>query len=259
MDVDKTYAIKDWANVFENYRSRELRGALKYVTWPTKQDSEVFCELSRTEAGTGALGMFGVLVQWAAKAPKRGILHDEKGPLTSDRYALRYGITVECAARFWSILVNAGWLTECENIETSPTAHRDTTDGAPMAHRPSAPLRSNPVPSIPERAENTREKKEAVAKTSARPPADTIGMLRQIGADGDLSEFAAIPPARCRAVIEEVKTNSRAQSLKRVVLGALRKELGTTKPKDDGPLAAQVRGLQSVIDMKRSQLNGARR
>ena len=128
------YAIKGWHQVFENYRSREVQD-LRYVSWPTRQDSEAFTVLCRTVDGHAALGMFGSLVQLAARCKPRGVLLDERGPMTPARYAKRYGISNDDAERLWLLLVaEAGWLVPHVpgDVPLSPLSEPRVTDSAPV-------------------------------------------------------------------------------------------------------------------------------
>lgn len=130
------YRIKDWDLVFENRRTREL-DSLRYVSWPTSQDSEAFNILIRTNEGREALGVFGALVQWAARAPVRGVLADDKGPMTPARFAARYGIPEASASSLFAVLASPliGWL---ESADRAPTERRSGADDAPTERRPSA-------------------------------------------------------------------------------------------------------------------------
>lgn len=131
---EQFYIIKDWGKVFENYRSRELKDKLRYVSWPVSQDSEGFSTLSRTVEGTIALGVFGALVQWAARRPReeRGQLRDDKGPFTPERYSSRYGLPLAETRTAWLALEGVQWIVL--TTESAPTAHRDCTEITPMAH-----------------------------------------------------------------------------------------------------------------------------
>jgi hypothetical protein len=120
-----TYRIKDWHETFENHDSRKIKGALKWVQFPCRQDSTAFVKLSRTTQGTAAIGVFGVLVQLAARCPERGLLEDDKGPWTPERYADRFGLhddstspeAIEYLAftkDSWARLIRCGWLVVAE-------------------------------------------------------------------------------------------------------------------------------------------------
>lgn len=130
------YRIKDWDSVFENRRTRELDG-LRYVCWPTSQNSEAFNVLIRTNAGREALGIFGALVQWAARAPVRGTLVDHKGPLTPARFAARFSVPEADAVAAFELLASPliGWL---ESADAPPIDRRPSADVVPTARRSTA-------------------------------------------------------------------------------------------------------------------------
>lgn len=130
------YRIKDWDSVFENRRTRELDG-LRYVCWPTSQNSEAFNVLIRTNAGREALGIFGALVQWAARAPVRGTLVDHKGPLTPARFAARFSVPEADAVAAFELLASPliGWL---ESADQAPTDRRPGADVVPTECRSTA-------------------------------------------------------------------------------------------------------------------------
>lgn len=107
------YAIKDWNTVFENNKSRQF-DVPTYVNWPVRRDSEAFATLMHDSSGIAAFGIFGALVQWMGKRPssvrKYGILADEKGELTPERFALRMKAPRKVVEAAWARLVSVGWL-----------------------------------------------------------------------------------------------------------------------------------------------------
>jgi len=147
-----TYRIKDWNKVFEDYRSREV-AELEFVKWPVRRSSEAFYMLARTAEGMIAFGVFAILVQWAARCPLRGTLRDERGPVTPERFADRYGMPIKVARKAFAALADRdfGWLEITDGAPTEhrpstddgsmdrtvepPTKHHQITDGAPTPHR----------------------------------------------------------------------------------------------------------------------------
>lgn len=138
MDV-VMHAIKDWNEVFENYRTREV-GELSYVMWPLRRRGEAFLSLMASPEGLQAFGVFALLVQIVAGCPKpyrlRGELCDDRGPVTPERVAAKMGAPVELVAKAFARLLSpeVGWLVEVGN-GSPPTKHRSTTDEAPTGHR----------------------------------------------------------------------------------------------------------------------------
>lgn len=130
----KTYRIKDWNRVFENHRSRELK-ALDYVSWPVRSTSEAFKFLMRSQEGVLAFGVFSALVAEAARCPARGVLADEKGPITVRRMALRLGTpesVIEAAVKLLTS-DDVGWLEEFDDATASDP---ETTERDPSATSP---------------------------------------------------------------------------------------------------------------------------
>ena len=134
------YKIKNWNEVFEKFMTRDRHRGLDWVSWPTAQDSEGFLFLSRTPEGHIALGVFGALVQFAGRRRKedRGVLADDKGPLTPERYSARYGLHIDHARAAWKLLSEppVGWLVpqavlRC-NSDATPMQPVCNSDGGRM-------------------------------------------------------------------------------------------------------------------------------
>ena len=128
------YAIKDWNTVFEDAKSREV-DELKFCKWPVTRTSESAATLRRTVKGSFALGVFGTLVEMAARMPTRGVLRDHRGPMTPERYSDRFGLPVKAAREAFEILASPsiGWLVV---IDEPSTDHRRTIDGSSTEYRP---------------------------------------------------------------------------------------------------------------------------
>jgi len=128
-----TYSIKSWSEVFENYKVRPLKH-LSWVSLPTRQDSEAFVSLMRTEDGVLAYGVFVALVQWAARCPERGLLVDDRGVITPERFSTRFGTPVACIRKAWGLLASVGWLqakTETAEEQTDIQTYIQSGASAP--------------------------------------------------------------------------------------------------------------------------------
>lgn len=136
-----TLRIKDWNATFEFNKTREITGALDYTAWPTRQDSEGFGVLMRTKGGITAYGIFGCLVQIAAKCPARGVLKDERGDWTPERLARKFAMPEKVAADAFAMLAGAsiGWLVDVEQVPVSgdkaPRGRRFSDGLAPESRR----------------------------------------------------------------------------------------------------------------------------
>jgi len=126
------YAIKAWNAIFENNRSRQLDEPT-YVNWPVRRDSEGFASLMRDAKGIAAFGIFAALAQWMGRQPMKtrllGILADDKGPLTPERFAVRMGAPVRDVRAAWDRLASIGWLVEVD--EASLDRHKTDAEVAP--------------------------------------------------------------------------------------------------------------------------------
>jgi hypothetical protein len=142
--VVTTYAIKDWAEVFEDYRSREVARLQWLICRVLDRKSDAYALLVAREGGVEAYGVFWALVLIAARCPRRGLLVDDRGPLTIDRLAVKTRMPITVIARAIEMLTEAdvGWLVQVDEPvhdggakSPVPSAHHPTTDGAPTAHR----------------------------------------------------------------------------------------------------------------------------
>lgn len=134
----KTYRIKDWDRVFENHRSRELK-SLDYVSWPVRSKSEAFQFLMRSPEGVLAFGVFSAIVSEAARCPARGVLADEKGPITVRRLAVRLGTPEALLEAAVNLLTSedVGWLEEVDDEgDTDASEASETTERTSPAPRP---------------------------------------------------------------------------------------------------------------------------
>lgn len=131
------WQIKDWGAVFEDYRSREV-ARLSFLRFPLDRNSEAYKLLVQTPAGVAAYGVFCALMTVAARCPIRGVLADEKGPLTPERLSVRTGMPTKAIRDAIKRLSapDVGWLEPANVTDGAPTAHRSTTDGPPTKHPP---------------------------------------------------------------------------------------------------------------------------
>lgn len=188
----KCYRIKAWNDVFEDRRTRDVQ-RLTHVFLPITEDGEGFRFLMQTTEGISAYGVFIALVRIAGRCPGRGVLADERGPLTTDRMAIRTGMPKQVVADAVRVLESpdVGWL-EAFELDAAPVA--PSRGGAPVravapppARRPRAdespPLQQcNGHCSLPEnqgsgqavRSENPRPREDAARPDVApqTPPAE---------------------------------------------------------------------------------------
>jgi len=73
------YRIANWNDHYESANSRRIKGHLPWIPLPTKTDGKRYRRLMKYPNGSLYFAAFVALLQIAAKAPKRGLLIDEKG------------------------------------------------------------------------------------------------------------------------------------------------------------------------------------
>jgi hypothetical protein len=150
-----TYAIRDWTRHFEPSQAKRNSGPLSWVAVPTKHDGRGFRRVMRLPNGPAIYAAWILMLQVAAKCPRRGILADEDGPLTADDLSIK----TDCPAEHFQQAMEAltdpkiGWLTvdltagrparpEGSHSETPPSAlgsHSETPPSALGSHSETPP------------------------------------------------------------------------------------------------------------------------
>ena len=118
------YQIANW-DQYETADSRK-RGKLSWVALPLKHDGRGFKRIMRHEDGMRIFAAWILILQVAAKCPKRGILADEKGtPLTPEDVAFKTDSSVEIMEKAFTFLSSdhIGWLES--NQHDLPTKHQN--------------------------------------------------------------------------------------------------------------------------------------
>jgi hypothetical protein len=138
------YSIRDWDEHFEVSQSRKNKH-MRWVSIPTKHDGKSFRRLMLREDGTTIFCAWVLIVQVAAKCPRRGILADEDGPLD----ALDLHIKTGCSAAVFDSALKAlvskeiGWMLvdkweDAGSTLPPHTRHTDKTN-QPTPLPPEAP------------------------------------------------------------------------------------------------------------------------
>lgn len=134
-----TYRIKQWGDVFEDFRSRQV-GRLRFLPFDLTRNSEAYPGLVASARGIAAYGVFWALVLVAARCPERGVLSDEKGPFTVRRLAVRTRMSEEAISDAIAMLTDPeiGWLevVACKTTTTTNVATAMPETETPTAQRP---------------------------------------------------------------------------------------------------------------------------
>ena len=126
----KLYRIRDWAQHFENNRTKEIK-KLAWVPFPNKHDGDGYTELLDHENGPACYGAWCVLVQIASKCDPRGtLLRDTLKPHTPQSLARMSRFPVAIISEALDVLVSIGWIEVCEY--TAPSCG----DAAPSCGSP---------------------------------------------------------------------------------------------------------------------------
>lgn len=115
------YSIRDWDIHFEKAQSRKIDGALAWVALPTKHDGLGFRRIIAEDPVIYAAWV--ILVQVAAKCPKRGVLADENGPLDESDLETKTGLSKETFARALKFLSSSrvGWISRRSLVDDYQT------------------------------------------------------------------------------------------------------------------------------------------
>jgi hypothetical protein len=105
------YSIRDWDDHFEVSQSRKNKH-MRWVSIPTKHDGKSFRRLMLREDGTTIFCAWVLIVQVAAKCPRRGVLADEDGPLDSLDLHIKTGCSAAVFDAALKTLVSKeiGWM-----------------------------------------------------------------------------------------------------------------------------------------------------
>jgi len=116
------YSIRNWEKYFECAQSRKVTGALKWLPLPVRHDGESYRRLIAKPNGTALLGAWVLILQVAAKCPKRGVLANDSGPLDADSLAIRTGGNAALFQEAFAVLSSdeIGWLDVRTRTKTIP-------------------------------------------------------------------------------------------------------------------------------------------
>src|SRR4051794_17734041 len=116
------YAVRDWKAHYEvSDAKRTAEGKpLSWVAVKTKHDGKGFRRLMKLADGLAVFGAFILVVEIAAKMPRRGVMYDIDGPLTPEDMEAKTGAPAAGFGRALELLsdpeVGINW------IEVLPSA-----------------------------------------------------------------------------------------------------------------------------------------
>lgn len=146
------YSVTNWSERFEVAQSRKVDGPLSWVALPCKHDGLGFRRIMLMEDGPEIYGAWVLIVQVAAKCPKRGVLADENGPLDASDLALKTGCREGVFSRALKVLSSKkiAWIM-VDDWEPSgivlPTQDSTEQDSTEQTRQDTVPNGSGSVPS----------------------------------------------------------------------------------------------------------------
>lgn len=227
--------IKDWSSTFDNHRTRAIKGPLKWVSFPSRQDGEGFLALMRKPNALEAYAVFCLLVQLAAKCPTRGVLADEKGDITPRRFAVRFGFPMKTCDDAFSVLTSeeVGWLVE---VRKSGDARRD-----PAASGDTCAIHGKPTEPTPQGIHNRKDSASPVGSVgwgSLNP--STIARLTEAGAT----------PEEFQTVLAQCRQSTDVRNPVKAAAGTLMKKYGLEKM-GNGTLRGPLSDLKRRVERLR--------
>jgi hypothetical protein len=118
------YRVRNWDAFFEKSH-KETEVAFRWVAIPTKHDGSGFRRVSRHPRACELFAAWVLIVQVAAKMPKRGLLEDDDGPLDAEDLSIRTGFPVEAFELAFNVLTDKkiNWIEDTSSrdvVVTSP-------------------------------------------------------------------------------------------------------------------------------------------
>lgn len=106
------YVVRDWNKNYEIAQSRKIEGPLSWVATPCKHDGLGFRRIMALPDGAAVYGAWVLIVQVAAKCNPRGVLADERGPLTPEGLSFKTGCPEKIMQRAIEVVSSerVGWL-----------------------------------------------------------------------------------------------------------------------------------------------------
>lgn len=106
------YVVRNWDHNYEVAQSRKVDGPLTWVALPCKHDGLGFRRIMALPDGPAVYGAWVLIVQVAAKCPVRGVLADERGPLTPEELSIKTGCPEKLFERALQVVSSerVGWL-----------------------------------------------------------------------------------------------------------------------------------------------------
>jgi len=114
--ADPLLIIKDWAELYENNRSRTVTD-LRWVMVPNRHDGDGYCQLMAHSDAAEIFSAWNLILQVASRCQPRGTLLQKSGlPHTAESLAVRTRGNVNWFKKAIPFLLNVQWL-QAENAD----------------------------------------------------------------------------------------------------------------------------------------------
>jgi hypothetical protein len=124
--------ITNWAELYENNRTRGMK-RLAWVPMPIQHDGSGYCELLDHDDGMAHFAAWCLIVQVAARCPRRGVLLTDHGrPYSARSLAVRTRGDQSTFEAAIPRLLAIGWLRETEVDPQEADAHEPIMDAADL-------------------------------------------------------------------------------------------------------------------------------
>lgn len=149
--MSSVLVIRNWDEHFECSQSRKVGRSLNWVATPCKHDGKSFRRLMLRPDGVEIYGAWILLVQIAAKCPRRGVLADQDGPLVADDFAIKTGCPVSTFEKAIKVLsgTDIGWVVveqwERAGSVLPPPTNQPTVPTIPTDQPPNPPTQASPA------------------------------------------------------------------------------------------------------------------
>jgi len=145
MADEPVLAIRGWTDKFTTSELSRKVKFWRYVPIPTNLGGERFRILMSSGQGREAFGIFIALCELAANLPERGVLADERGPLSLRSLEIKIGAPAGDIKNAIDILTSdeIGWLAK--HVRTTSGEHPDDIRPNPTKPNVSEPTQTHPI------------------------------------------------------------------------------------------------------------------
>ena len=183
--VVKMFEIANWETHFEIAQSRKSAARHRWVAIPNDHGGRGYKRIMREKNALEIFAVWIVMVQLASRAPRRGVLADEKGmAYTFEDMSLYTDFPIASFEAATPFLLKIGWLCRCDSNALPPRYHHATSTVATTVQDKTIPNNTKQN-NTTELSIESKEYVSSPEKHSARSEVDAawarIPQHRQVG------------------------------------------------------------------------------